>query len=138
MLCIFAVPETIVSKFLSVQAVTSYTLQFIAARGQPDVQPWATHAHFSQYLVPETRLIPTKSVPECPILIDISSGGPHFHARASSGDHNFHPRASSGACPFLPPPPDGTPHSTPGKFPYGTLTGQLFEGDTAITENIIS
>ena len=59
------------SKFLSVQALTSYTLQFIAASGQPecqpDVHPWATHAHFSQYLVPETPLIPRKSDLECPI-----------------------------------------------------------------------
>ena len=43
-------------------------LQFIAAHGQPDVHAWATHVHFSQYLAPETPLIPTKSVPECPVL----------------------------------------------------------------------
>ena len=50
----------------------SYTLQIIIAGGQPqcrpDVHPWATHALFSQYIVPETPLIPSKSVPECPIL----------------------------------------------------------------------
>ena len=61
------------SKFLSIQAVSSYILQFIAARGQPVCQPevhsWATFAQFSQYLVPETPLIPTKSIPECPILV---------------------------------------------------------------------
>ena len=48
---IFAVPETIAYKIsFRSSRYFSYTLQFIAARGQPecqpDVHPCATHAHF--------------------------------------------------------------------------------------------
>ena len=74
--------------FSSVQLVSSYTLQFIAAHGQSDVHP---------------------SVPEWPILVPKD---PHYHARASSGGppplfflnyfavaHTYHDMGS------VPPPP---------------------------------
>ena len=46
---------------------------FIAGRGQPecqpDVHPWTTHAYFRNILCYRAPLIPTKWVPECPILV---------------------------------------------------------------------
>ena len=74
-------------KFLSIQAVTSFTLQFIAIsqpKCQPNVHPWATHAHFSQYLVPEISVIPTKSVPEC-LILHVVPETPIFMLGATSG-----------------------------------------------------
>ena len=44
-LYIFAVPETIMFSFLSVQAAISCSWH-LAAHVQPDVHPWATHAHY--------------------------------------------------------------------------------------------
>ena len=67
----FAVSKTIFSTiFFPVQAVT---LQFIAASGQPDVRPWATQGKcmhiFHNIYFQRPHLIPTKSVPVCPILV---------------------------------------------------------------------
>ena len=64
---LFAVPDTIVFKisFPSSRSSTPTTSQSTS-----QMRPSMGNAQtFSQYLVPENPLIPTKSVPECPILL---------------------------------------------------------------------
>ena len=58
------------SKFIIVEVATSYTLQFITTRGQPEVHPWAMHEYFSQYLVPDP-LSPTTYMylPWCDVAV---------------------------------------------------------------------
>ena len=62
-------------------------LQLIAAHSQPECRSRdhsrATHAHCSQYLVPETQSTYSNKVSSR--VSNISSGDPHFHARAGSG-----------------------------------------------------
>ena len=81
------------SKFLYLQAVhrrpwpayCSQPMQRLTAGRVPARRhPWATHAHFSQYLVPETPLITTKSVPETSIFtLELAPEPPIFQFAAT-------------------------------------------------------